>query len=1102
MKRLIAYFVERSLLVNIFSVGVLIAGILFLVTAKREAFPRIEFDYVIVNTVYPGATAEDVEKHISIPIEDRLREVDGIEELNSSSLEARSVVAVKLDPDLENKDKVINNIRNAVDLVKDFPADAEQPEVEELTSAMMPVLEIALFNDRGIANDADEFELRKYAKILEDRLLDVPGVGRVDKKGYRDREMIVEVSPEKLDAYRVAINEVIMGLSKKNLNFPGGVIKNPTGEVVIRTIGEVQSARDIENVFLRTSEVGTSVRVGDVATVRDSFEEEKILDRVKGRPAIVLTVIKKESADIITLVDKVRVELGRYKKILPEHYRTSEFNDSSYYVKRRLDVLVSNGIVGFILVLGVLFLSLGWRISFVTALGIPFAFLATFIWMGWYGLSVNLMSMFGLIMVLGMLVDDAIVVAENVYRHIEMGEPIKKAVIDGTAEVMTPVAGTVLTTIAAFMPLMFMTGIMGKFMWSLPAVVVVALAASWVECMLILPSHINDIESRFRARTGHVAGEEGRIFVSIRERYRRMLAFVLEHRYIAAVVIGALFVGSIAFAATQMKLILFPQGGVEVLVVKAEAPGGTTVRDMSRRLGHIEQIIGALPAKELDTFTTRAGIIQENPSDPYTKRGSNYGIIMVYLTPFQQRERQADRILDDIRKKSAAHEKEFVKLEFSMVKTGPPVGKPISVAIKGEDFAEMQKMAAEFKRHLAGIAGLKDVKDDFEEVKDELRVTVNEKLAAMTGITVYDIATTIRSSFEGTVATKIKKSNEEIDIRVIFPERLRKNPSSVRHIKVANRMGNLIPLSAVAQFERDRGISVIKRKDWRRVITVTAEIDERAKNVSSVEVNRSLQKAFAGIEERHAGISVNYEGEFKDTSDSVMRLFRSFLIAALVIYIILVAIFRSVTHPVIIMSVIPLSFIGVIWSFFLHGHPFSFLGIMGVVGLTGVVVNDSIVMVDFIKVSRNRGLSPLAATLEAGATRLRPIFLTTITTFFGLLPTAYGIGGYDPFLVPMALSLSWGLAFGSLITLFATPVLYNLFSDFRQRLFHRDTELLRPEFPPSTIQEMESEIEQVVREDLKDDMRAAVRDEVRRQMEAERAERAGRSRRPNKGPRR
>jgi multidrug efflux pump subunit AcrB len=1041
MKRVVAYFVERSLLVNIISAIIVIAGLIFILSAQREAFPRIEFDRVIITTLYPGAMAEDIEKLITIPIEDELREIDGIEELNSSSLEARSVVIVKLDPDIENKDKTINDIKNAIDRITDFPEDAEDPVVTELSTAMSPVLEISLINRADITNDKDEFELRKYAKIIEDRLLEIDDVAKIDKKGYREREMVVEVNPDLLDAYHIALNDIIMALSRKNLNFPGGIIKNKKGDVLIRTIGEVQTAKEIEDVLIRANDMGNWVDIGDVASVRDSFEEEEIINKTRNKKAITLTVIKKESADIIILVRKVTAEIDRLKRVLPDNYEMLLSNDTSYFVKRRLKVLINNGIAGFVLVVLSLLISLGWRISLVTALGIPLAFFGTFIWMVYAGISINLISMFGLIMVLGMLVDDAIIVAENVYRYIEGGTPLNEAVINGTSEVIIPVAGTILTTIAAFSPLMFMSGIIGKFIWALPAVVSVALIASWIESMFILPSHIMDIEKRSRKHALKRGDKEGKLFNFFKTRYERMLSAVLNHRYLFVVWVSLFFAGTLVFAKFNVKFILFPAGNIEIIVAKAEAPTGTNIREMSKKLGKIESIITQLPENELDNITSSAGIIQEDPTDPFTKRGSNYGIIMIYLTPDEKRERKAEQIIDWIRGQCRPFIHEFEKLEFRSIRHGPPVGKPVNVTIKGDDFPVLKRIAQEYKDYLAGIDGLKDIKDDFEEKKDELRVFVDEKTAAVAGITVFDIASTIRSCYEGTVATTIRKTDEEIDIRVVFPESLRRRFDSMNRIKIANPRGNLIPLGSVAKFERTQGISLINRKGWRRAISVTADIDEQARNVSSVTVNAALMKKFIDIEERYPGYTVNYEGEFKDTQESVAGLFKSFVVAALIIYLILVSLFRSLVHPIIILGVVPLTGIGVIWTFFFHGLPFSFLALMGLVGLTGVVVNDSIVLVDFIEKSRATGLSPLDASLKAGSIRLRPIFLTTVTTFFGLIPTAYGIGGFDPFLKPMALSLSWGLAFGTLITLFGTPVLYNVFADIRKRFFGKDYEL-------------------------------------------------------------
>lgn len=1030
MKRIIEFFIDNSLFVNVLAAGIFIAGLMYMFSANREAFPKIDFDYLVISTIYPGATAEDVEKHVTIPIEDQLREIDGIEELHSNSLEARSVVVVKLDPDLANKDKTINDIKNALDRTQDLPDDAEDPLVTELTTAQQPVLDIAIIRKGDTRNDADEFEMRRLAKILEDRILEIGGTARVDRQGYRDREMIVEVNPRLLDEYHVAMNDIVMALARKNLNFPGGLVWENDEEILVRTIGEVESARDISNILIRANDMGNWVRVGDVANVRDSFEEAKIINKSVGRRSVTLTILKKESADIITLVDGINREVERFKKILPEEYELVINNDLSYFVKRRLDVLVSNGIQGFALVIISLILSYGWRISIFTALAIPFSMLLTFIWMAYSNVSINLMSMFGLIMALGMLVDNNIVVSDNIYRHLEEGWKLRDAVAKGASEVMMPIAATILTTISSFAPLMFMTGIMGKFVWTLPAVVSVALIASWIESVFFLPPQIHDMQKRRKSLVSLSEEEGGALFRGLRSRYVSLLKAVVARRYRFVGIITLVFIVTIVFAAFKVKFILFPAGGIERFTVKAEAPTGTRVEEMSDKLATIEKIIAELPKEELESFTSRAGIIQEDPNDPYTKRGSKYGIIIVYLTPEEKRSRKADEIIDWVRQRSAGL-KGFEKLEFKYVRNGPPTGMPVSVTIKGDDFDVLKKIADEYRSYLATIQGLKDIKDNFEEGKEEIRIHVNDRTAALAGISVYDIASTVRSCYEGTIATKIKKTDEEIDIRVIFPRSLRNDLASIGKIKIANRMGNLIPLQSVARLERSRGVSFITRKDWRRTISVTADIDEKAKDVTSVYVNRLLQKKFAGIEERYQGYTVDYAGEFKDTQESFQNLIRSFLIAALAIYIILVALFKSLIHPIIIMGIIPLSFLAVVWVFFLHGLPLSFLAMMGIVGLAGVVVNNSIVFLDFINVARVSGMDVVSASIEAGAQRVRPILLSSLTTVLGLLPTAYGIGGNDPFLKPMALSMAWGLAFGTLITLFATPVLYNIFEDIR-----------------------------------------------------------------------
>ena len=1090
MKKVVQFFVERSLIVNLISIGLVLAGLIFLATTNKEAFPNIDYPYVIVTTIYPGATAEDIEKHISISLEDQMREIEGIEELSSYSYESRSVIVIKLDPDLENKDRTVYDIRDSIDMVTDLPKDAEDPIVTELSTSLFPVLEISITRKLGISNDADERELRHHARMLEDLMQELNGVARVVRTGYRDREMIVEVNPYVLNDFQIGLNEIIGALRNKNINFPGGETRIGGEEGMIRTIGEVESAGDIRNILIRANDRGNWVRIGDVATVLDSFEDYTLINRTNGILSVTLTVLKKESADIIEVVTEIKAQIEAFNAQYGEQYEVTTSNDMSYYVSRRLNVLVVNGLVGLCLVFLSLFITLGWRISLVTAFGIPLAFAGTFVWMGQSGVTINLMSMFGLIIVLGMLVDDAIVVAENIYRHLEEGEPIKEAVINGTSEVIIPVAGTIMTTIAAFAPLMFMTGIMGKFMWTLPAVVSVALVASWLESMFILPSHVFDIEKRRKVSVSDEKKHKENRYKKIQEKYVKALRFVLTHKYKFSVLITAFFIFTVFMAGVGVKFKLFPQRGIERLIVKAEADSGTTLEQMSQRIKSIEGVIAKLPKGELINYITRVGIHREQPLDPEEKRGSNLATILINLTPSSQRERLAIDILDDIRNQSTKYHKEYVKVTYTFQKTGPPTGKAINVDIKGDDFAVLKKISKEYQDYLKKMDGIKDISDNFEENKKEARIYIKDRDASVAMISVLDIATTVRTCYEGTIASTIKKTDEEIDIRVRFPKKHRDRLDSLKLIKISNRMQNLVPLSEIAYVKNSVGIAGIARKGWKRCISVTADIDEKKKDITPVKVNAQLMRDFADISERFPGVIVGYEGEFRDTMESMENLGKSFLIAFVVIYIILVALFRSLHHPLVIMGVIPLTLVGVIWTFFFHDiiwrifmrdtMPLSFLALMGVVGLAGVVVNDSIVFVDFIRKSRAEGLSPFDASLKAGGHRLRPIFLTTVTTFFGLIPTAYGIGGDDPFLKPMAISMSWGLAFGSFITLFATPILYNIFSDIRRKLFkgYKDGDKLIAPKHDEEITELEEKIKFDIEDDIREELKQRIEEDI------------------------
>lgn len=1022
MFRQIAQFsVKNSLFVNLLSAFLFIAGVLSLFAIRREAFPNISYDVVMVRTDYFGAPPEEVEKLVTIELEDELKEVNGIEEMTSISSENISLIVIEIDPDSKDKNKIVNDIQRAVDSVKDLPEDAEDPVVDELQTKDIPIINVSL------SGPFDEHVLQRLARKLEVRLLDLSDVARIDRVGWRDREIWVEVDPRIAQDYKLSLRDVILALRNQNLNLPGGTLNAREGDYLVRTIGEFETAEEIRKVIIRANDLGNWIQVEDVAQVTDTFEDDDMIEKTFGDQAITLTVVKKEKGDIIKLVEDVREVVADFEKTAPKELRVSFFDDFSFYVKRRLNVLKNNGFIGIFLVVFSLLIFLTRRVAIMTALGIPIAVMTTFFFMLASGLTINLITMFALIMVLGMIVDDAIIVSENVYRHIEKGKDPREAAVDGTAEVALPVVTTVLTTLVAFVPLFFMSGILGKYIQAIPLIVIIALSASLFECLVILPSHLADFAQS--PKKGEKRKKDGEWFLKLQNRYIALLNWVIGHKRKALAAFGGIFVGGILLFVTTMHFILFPQGLIEEFLIRLKAPVGTSLEEMHRRTQKIEELVGKLPGKELDNFVTQVGLIRESVDDPYTDRGTHLAMVHVYLTPEGTGERRkADPIIDELREKARPFEGLFEELAFEKVKAGPPVGKPVSVRLRGDTFEELLPVAEKIREKLVGTAGLKDVQHDYDVGKTELRIHVNEEKATRAYLSVRDIADAVHNALEGGEATDIQKTDEEIEVIVRFPKSLRTSRAIFETIEIPNSLGNLVPLMKVAELEEAQGVHVIKHYDRKRMINVTADLDE--KKITPVEVERLVSKFFRDeIASAYSGVSLSFGGEQEETKKSMRDFLRALFLALFFIFIILAAKFNSITRPVIVMSAIPFGLVGVILAFFLHGQPISFMAMLGTIGLCGVVVNDSIVLVDFIHQLRQKGVNRHDSIIEAGRLRLRPVILTTVTTVVGLMPVAYGIGGGDPFLKPMALAISWGLAFATVLTLLLIPCLYSLADD-------------------------------------------------------------------------
>ena len=746
-------------------------------------------------------------------------------------------------------------------------------------------------------------------------------------------------------------------------------------------------------------------------------------------------------------------------------------------MNRRLGVLGSNATVGLVMVVGSLFFFMGWRTSLMVALGIPISVGIAFIVMSALGVTLNLISMFGLIIVIGILVDDAIIVSENFYRYLEEGYSPFEAARKGTSEVVAPVTATIVTTVAAFGPLMFMTGIFGKFVFTIPLVIIIALLASLFECLVILPSHLYDMNRISTGGAGEMKGESGWFNRFRKNYYEPSLQFALHNKWMVGAALAVLVTIAGSIQAIFGNFVLFPSA-IETFHVKLTAEPGTTLAQMNRYTEVVERSVEKLPKEELDTYTTRVGIIQQNPNDPFTRRGNQYAQLLVYLTPESHRERSAQAAIDDMRaatywmlgkeaqkrlleqrKQMEENDDELqlpdlqsqplsgyedlagtlTSLDMEKLKGGPPVGKPVAIELTGDSLEKLEEIAGRYKEVLTKVPFVMDIEDSNEPGKMEERIKFNEKILAQTGINASSVALAVNATFDGVVATSVRRPDEEVDIRVMLDEPYREQLESLYTAKVPNMTGNQIPVRKLIYTVRERGVNSISHLDGDRLVQVTANINED--ETTAVEAASEFQKLAKGIIDEYPGYSMALGGENEDTAESMASLGKAFAVGIVIIFMILASLFRSVLQPLVILTAVPFSLIGVILAFAIHGEPFSFLAMMGIIGLSGVVVNDSIVLIDFANsIHRENPDLPLEkVAMEAGSMRLRAVFLTTITTVLGLLPTAYGIGGEDPFIVPMALSFAWGLMFSTGVTLILVPVLYTIITRWSlqlRRLFH------------------------------------------------------------------
>ncbi len=1019
MKSVIRFFANQATLAYVLTFLIVFLGVSALTVIQRDNFPSVDLLEMTVTTRYPGASPEDVELNVTNEIEEELKEVDGIDRYTSFSMENISIIHIWIDREMRDPNKVKTDIRDAVSRVSNLPVDVdEDPVAEEITtSTAIPIIEV------GLTGDVPYALLRTVARRAEKALQALPGVRSITKYGYLDREIKLEIAQDALERYQISSHEIVEAIQKRNIRATGGSFESYTSEKNIVTLAEFTNPMEAAEVIVRISGGGSVIRVKDLAVLRDDFEPAKVLSRMNGKPAISFVVFKKESSDIIRTVNAVKELVADSHDQLPDGISIEYSNDKSRLVTNRLNVVISNGLIGLALVMLMLTLFLDWHSAFWVAVSIPVVLLGTIFALPVFGAFLDTIAMGAMILVIGIIVDDGIIVAENIWRFREMGKTALDAAVDGTYSVAKPVITTIVTTALAFVPMFFMTGMLGDFIYVIPLVVIIALMISLADTLFIMPAHLI---SRAHAHGNPETTKKRDWFDRCRDYFGTVLHSLLPRRYVVVGVFVGLMAAAFLYAARYMDFVLFPTQSADEFYILAELPSGSSLDLTAEKLTEVEAIVAELPSEELASYTTRIGThgiynLGEN---------ENWALVGVYLTPFARRERNADEIVETLRARTGELEG-FEKFTYIVDSGGPPVGRPLQLRIIGSDDLQRKALAGAVVAKLSDIGGVSDIERDDKGGKDQIVVDLDYIRLAEQDLNVADVAKNLRLAYDGEIVTSVRYGDEDVDFRVILEEEARGSVEVLGNLVIPNRSGRFIKLHEVADFRVEAGPANIYHYDNERTITVSANIDKE-KTTPLVATNSVLD----AIDMRRdwPGMRIVSGGETQETEKSMSSLGVAFLVAAVGIYLVLILLFNSLLQPLVVMFAVPFGLIGVIFAFALHGQSLGFLAMLGVIGLVGIVVNDSLILVNLANHMRDArpGVSRNDIIVDATKHRLRPILLTSVTTVAGLLPMAYGIGGSDPFSAPMALAMGYGILLATPLTLILLPCLLLVQGDLKK----------------------------------------------------------------------
>ncbi len=1024
IRSIIEYFARRHLLANVIAVGIITASFFAWHATGKEAMPNVAFDVVRISTTFRNATPADVEYFITEPIEEELSGISGIKSVSSTSGSGQSSITVEIEDDPDERANILNEIRSGV-LEADLPDDAGTPRIREIKTSERSVLDIALIDKNLKVLDAKGREkLQRHAETLKNRLERLEHVREVNYSGYLEKEIHILADPEKLDYYHISLTDIIDTLTANNLRQPAGSIKNGE-EIKVSIVSELDSEEKISSLVTRGTFDGATVRIKDLASVAEEYEEYTTITKYNGYEGIRLNIVKKSSAGIIESNDLIMREVENFRTtaLKGTALDTVLMDDESISVRERLSLISVNGLIGFTLVILTLFIFLDFTSGFWVAAGIPFSFCFTAVFVYLSGYTINNMTLAAIILIMGMVVDDAIVIAENIGRMRHNGVDRKTAVVEGTEYVLKPVIASILTTCVAFVPLYFFSGRFGKFVSYIPLLIFLMLGGSLFEAVFILPSHLSIALPDFLKRKKRKERQRGHWFEAVEDAYGRLLEKALKLRSLIYVLFIILLFSAYNIAVNKMDFALFPREEVTSVNIEGIAPPGTDKYRTAELAAQVEEIFRPYTGNEVIAFRTdiarsrRGAAVEENRFS-----------MNIQLVSRDKREKSSSEL-------TAEWEEKFKTVSgFDTLKVvkgwfGQSSGSPVEITVYENNDRRREEIAGKLAAEIRKIRGISASEVQEQKKYSEYILDYDKELMQRLGVSVSSVTKTLRAILNSYEVFTLKREGDiEVEVNVSVSDNAKKDIGNVLSIPVKNSGSYLVPLGSVVNYRNIKSPDTIQRENFMRTIMVYADIAEGEAGMTPAEAGSIIEKTiFPELLAEYPSANLKFAGEIKDTRESGNDMLYSSIAVLFIIYIILALLFNSMFKPFIIMLSIPFGVAGVVYALYFHGITvYGFFSAIGVLGLAGVVINDAIVMLDKLEreYERTEGVSITARVASIAKTRLRAVFLTTITTVAGLIPTAYGFAGYDSMLSDMMLVMAWGLIFGTLITLILIPMIY------------------------------------------------------------------------------